>query len=221
MAGLEKTVKKAFIRYTKKHYPQEAKRIIEKAEELFPTLYSKAPFIGGKENLMAYNLDMMIIAASFYEASDHRINGESFLEMGKEILHRFACLRKIVNLNHQWQMKIFRNSMYKRYVPYAKLVDEKLSRGEWGNTWRMAINPRNTDEGVCFDLIGCPLADYAKKNGYMDLLPHMCAVDQLVPELFHAKLIRTHTCALGSDSCDYWYVGDQSSVVKDFEGKIV
>ena len=221
MAGLEKTVKKAFVRYTKKHYPQEAKRIIEKAEELFPTLYSKAPFIGGKENLMAYNLDMMIIAASFYEASDHRIDGESFLEMGKDILHRFAFLRKIVNLNHPWQMKIFRNSMYKRYVPYAKLVDEKLSRGEWGNTWRVAINPRNTDEGVCFDLIGCPLADYAKKNGYMDLLPHMCAVDHLVPELFHAKLIRTHTCALGSDSCDYWYVGDQSAIVKDFEGKIV
>ena len=170
---------------------------------------------------MAYNLDMMIIAASFYEASDHRIDGESFLELGKEILNKYAFVRKFVNLNRKWQMKLFRNSMYKRYVPYAKLVDEKLSRGEWGNTWRVAINPRNTDEGVCFDLIGCPLADYAKKNGYMDLLPHMCAVDQLVPELFHAKLIRTHTCALGSDSCDYWYVGDESSTVKEYEGKIV
>ena len=58
-------------------------------------LYSKAPFIGGKENLMAYNLDMMIIAASFYEASDHRIDGESFLEMGKEILHRFAFYERL------------------------------------------------------------------------------------------------------------------------------
>ena len=111
MAGLEKTVEKAFVRYTKKHYPQEAKRIIERAEELFPALYSKAPFIGGKENLMAYNLDMMIIAASFYEASDHRIDGASFLEMGKEILQKYAFVRKIVNLNHKWQMKIFRNSM--------------------------------------------------------------------------------------------------------------
>ena len=62
MAGLEKKVKKAFIRYTKKHYPHEADSIIQRADELFPELYSKAPFIGGKENLMAYNLDMMIIA---------------------------------------------------------------------------------------------------------------------------------------------------------------
>ena len=45
MAGLDKTVKKGFIRYTKKHYPQEAKAIIERAEKLFPELYSKAPFI--------------------------------------------------------------------------------------------------------------------------------------------------------------------------------
>ena len=127
MAGLEKKVKKAFIRYTKKHYPQEADSIIQRADELFPELYSKAPFIGGKENLMAYNLDMMIIAASFYEASDHRIDGESFLELGKEILNKYAFVRKFVNLNRKWQMILFRNSMYKRYVPYAKLVDEKLS----------------------------------------------------------------------------------------------
>ena len=60
---------------------------------------------------MANNLDMMIIAASFYEASDHRIDGASFLEMGKEILQKYAFVRKIVNLNHKWQMKIFRNSM--------------------------------------------------------------------------------------------------------------
>lgn len=40
----------------------------------------------------------------------------------------------------------------------------------------------------------------------MDLLPYMCASDHFMPELVHAKLIRTHICALGSDSCDYWYV---------------
>lgn len=36
MTGLEKKVKKAFIRYTKKHYPQEADSIIQRTDELFP-----------------------------------------------------------------------------------------------------------------------------------------------------------------------------------------
>ena len=85
-----------------------------------------------------------------------------------------------------------------------------------GNTWRLKINPKNTDEGVCFDLVGCPLADYARENGYMEFLPYMCATDHLIARLVNAKLIRTHTCATGSKSCDYWYVGDGSDTAQSY-----
>ena len=216
MAAMDKTIKKAFVNYTREKYPDEAERIITRADELFPILFAKAPDIGGKENLMAYNLDLMILAASYYEASDYRIDGPAISEIAKGIMERYGFLRKIVNVNHKWQMKLFRSAMYKRYIPYAKLVDEKLAQGKWGNTWRIRINPRNTEEGVCFDLVGCPLADYARVNGYMDLLPYLCATDHLIPELVHAKLIRTHTCAAGSESCDYWYVGDESETAKKY-----
>ena len=216
MASMDKAVRKAFIRYTKEHFPGEADQIIRKADELFPELYAKAPDIGGKENLMAYNLDLMILSASFYEASDHRIDGPAINEMAKGIFAKYGFVRHFVNVNHKRQMKLLRKFMYGRYVPYAKLVEEKVSHGEWGNTWRVKINPRNTQEGVYFDLVGCPLADYARANGYMNLLPYLCATDHLIPELVHAKLIRTHTCALGSESCDYWYVGDESETAKSY-----
>lgn len=114
MAVMDKAIKKGFIRYVNKHYPAEAKDIIKRADDLFPKLYSKAPDIGGKENIMSYNLDLLIMTASFYEASDH-----------------------------------------------------------------------------------------------------------LMPPLVHAKLIRTHTCALGSETCDYWYVADESDAAKNFRGTIV
>lgn len=216
MAAMDKAIKKAFIKYTKKHYPDEAEKIIQGAEERFPVLHAKAPDIGGRENLMSYNLDLLILSASFYEASDHRIDGEAITEMARELFGKYRFVRHIVNVNRPWQMKMIRKAMYKRYVPYAKLVEEKVSKGEWGNTWRVKINPKNTEEGVAFDLIGCPLADYARANGYMNLLPYMCACDHLVPELVHAKLIRTHTCALGSEACDYWYVGDESETAKRY-----
>ena len=223
MAAMDKAIKKAFIRYTRKHYPDEAEQIIQRAEALFPVLYAKAPDIGGRENLMSYNLDLLILSASFYEASDHRIDGPAIDEMARELFGKYRFLRRFVNVNKKWQMKCLRSFMYKRYIPYAKLVEEKVARGEWGNTWRVKINPRNTEEGVCFDLVGCPLADYARANGYMNLLPHMCASDHLLPELVHAKLIRTHTCATGSDSCDYWYVGDESETAKRYAatGRII
>ena len=38
----------------------------------------------------------------------------------------------------------------------------------------------------------------------------------VVTGLMHARLIRTQTEALGGDHCDYWYVGDQSPVLKDY-----
>ena len=216
MAAKDEMIKKGFIRYAKKHYPDEAEKIIQKADELFPILYAKAPDIGGKENAMSYNLDLMILSASFYEASDHRIDGGAIMEIAGDIFSRYRFLRKIVNMNRGWQMKLFRSVLYKRYIPYAELVEKKVSKGEWGNTWRVKINPRNTEEGVCFELVGCPLADFARANGYEELLPYMCASDHLLAELIHAKLIRTHTCATGSGSCDYWYVGDESETAKAY-----
>lgn len=216
MASIVKSLKKGLARYTKEHYPDEADRIIRKADELFPALYAKAPDIGGAENDMAYNLDLLILVISFYEASDHRIGSEAITEVAEQFFRKYRFLGKFINVNHPRQMKLMQNMMYKRYTPYAKLVEEKLAQGQWGNTWRIRINPRNTQEGVCFDLVGCPLADYAKANGYEELLPTLCATDHLLPELIHAKLIRTHTCATGSESCDYWYVGDKSETAKAY-----
>ncbi len=207
-------IKKGFIRYVKERYPEEAEAIIRRADELYPLLHAKAPDIGGAENQMAYNLDLMILSASFYEASDHRIDGDAITQIARQISRKYGFVRRLVNLNRPWQMKLFQSALYKRYTPYAKLVDEKLSRGEWGNTWRVKINPRNTPEGVCFTLVGCPLADFARANGYEELLPRMCAADHLLAGLLRAKLIRTHTCATGSDSCDYWYVGDKSETAR-------
>ena len=219
--AMDKAVKKAFIRYTKKKYPDEAERIIKRADELFPKLYAKAPDIGGSENLMAYNLNLFIVAISFYEASDHRIDGSVIGEIADGIYERFKFLRHFVNLNRAGTMKRFRRLLYRKYVPYARLVEEKRAKGQWGNTWRIRIDPEDACEGVRFDLVGCPLADYAKANGYAELLPHLCATDHVIPKLIHAKLIRTHTCALGSDSCDYWYVGDESETAKNYKGKLV
>ena len=51
--------------------------------------------------------------------------------------------------------------------------------------------------------------------------PDMCALDHTYAKLMHAKLIRTHTVATGADSCDYWYVPDQSRTARNYKGKIV
>ncbi|MGX8704998.1 MAG: hypothetical protein ACSW8J_00310, partial [bacterium] len=118
MAAMNRMIKKGFIRYTKKHYPNEAREIIQRADELFPKLYAKAPDIGGRENAMSYNLDLMILSASFYEASNHRIDGSAIDAIARDIYNRFKFLRVLVNLNRKRQMRLFRSVLYKRYTPY-------------------------------------------------------------------------------------------------------
>ena len=78
---MEKLVEKAIQRYLKKHYPADAKRITLRANELHPGLDAKAPYIGGKENMLANNVAMFILFISYYEASDHRLGGEAIDEI--------------------------------------------------------------------------------------------------------------------------------------------
>ena len=95
-----------------------------------------------------------------------------------------------------------------------KKVEKHKSKGEWANAWSVQINPENYKEGCSFHLVGCPLVDFAKKHGYMELMPYMCKTDHMAAQLIHAKLLRNHTVAEGAESCDYWYVGDLSNATK-------
>ncbi len=218
---MEKMIYRAIIRYLKRHYPGDMDRIVKRAKEILPELKAKAPDIGGRENTLANNLDMFLLFLAFYEASDHRMAGEAIDEIIADLYTRLKPLNGIMNINRPGFLKMLRKYLYKSYQRYADKVKQKKSRGEWLETWDMVVNPENTEEGFAFTLVGCPLADYAKKYGYEDLMPHMCALDHSYAKIMHAKLIRTHTVATGADSCDYWYVPDESNTAKNYTGHLV
>ena len=200
---MEKIVERAIKRYIKKHFPNERKTIANKAHELYPELMSKTPDIGGKENMLANNLTMFILVIAYYEASRHRIDGAAIDEILDDIYNRYKWLGAFLNLNKKSTLSMMRKKLYKSYSEYARKVEEKQSRGEWLDTWGMIVDPLNDPTCFNFTLIGCPLAEYAKKYGYMELMPHMCALDHKYAKMMHTRLIRTHTVATGADSCDY------------------
>ena len=218
---METLIKKAIRKYLRKHFRGEEKSIIKRAEEIFPQLVAKAPNIGGKENSLASNLEMFLLFLSYYEATDHRMSGEAIDEIIADLYNSVKWLNGLMNINKKGILSTLRNALYKSYRKYAQLVAKKQANGEWLETWGMIVNPNESSEGFAFTLVGCPIADYAAKYGYMDLMPHMCALDHAYAKLMHAKLIRTHTVATGADSCDYWYVPDQSETAKNYKGIIV
>lgn len=218
---MEKTVERAIKRYIKKHFPNEWKTIVNKAHELYPELMSKAPDIGGKENMLANNLNMFILVIAYYEASGCRIDGAAIDEVLDDIYNRYKWLGAFLNLNRKGTLSMMQKKLYKSYREYARKVEEKQSRGEWRETWGMIVDPLNDPTCFSFTLVGCPLAEYAKKYGYMEIMPHMCALDHKYAKVLHARLIRTHTVATGAGSCDYRYVPDKNEFAKNYKGKIV
>lgn len=202
------TIKKFANGYLKDHYNQaERKEVWEKTLALYEKFIRETPDIGGKKNFMASNLDMAIAFFALYEATGRALTKEEFSErVSKLFPGPIPIYSDIVNLNHKLAC-YFMNRMYSKY---EKLVAEKKANGEWANTWGFEMNPRGRKEGVAFDLIGCPLVDFAKKHGYMEIMPCMCEIDYQLAALMHAKLYRKHTICEGHERCDYWYVGDRS-----------
>ncbi|MCR4856091.1 MAG: L-2-amino-thiazoline-4-carboxylic acid hydrolase [Erysipelotrichaceae bacterium] len=216
---MDRIFEKTIIRYLKKHYPDEYGKIVDNARRIYPQLMKKAPDLGGRKNSFAYNMRIFILFLSYYEGSDHRIDGLAFSEIFDEFADHYRLIGNLLNINRKPICSFLRKYFYISYQKYADTVASKQAKGEWMNTWGMVVDPDHVDEGFAFTLVGCPLADYARDNGYQHLMPYLCSLDHAYAKLMHAKLIRNHTVASGADSCDYWYVPDQSNTAKDHNDK--
>ena len=198
---------KLYEKYCKENLPSKADDIFKKADEYYREFMRRdMPDLG--KNMMAANMYDWFTIISFYEASDHRLDGEVLLTIKRESTEKMKFLGKIVNGNKSnWPYKVFE----KTYVKFNKMQQEHQAKGEWMDSWKVEINPDGRTEGFCFHLIGCPIA------GYADLLPYLCRTDHYLAEVMHARLIRTQTEALGGDCCDYWYVGDESPALEQYK----
>ena len=203
---------KLYEQYCKEHFPDTAQDIFEKAEHYY--LEFKKEMLDLGENMMAKNMLDWYTIVSFYEASDHKLNGEALLAMKRADAEKMKFLGKLVDGNKsKWPYRLFE----KTYVKFNKMSKEHQAKGEWMDTWKVEINPDHRTEGFCFHLIGCPIAKHAKEHGYEELLPYLCKTDHFLAEVMHARLIRTQTEALGGEYCDYWYVGDKSPALEQYK----
>ena len=200
-----------FKKYATKYLFEEDKNILLKADDIYDEFKREVPDIGGKNNMLAGNLDMALAFFAFCKASDGRVTGRAIEEIGGWMYSKISFIGKLIDFNKPWVAKL----MYRVYVPYANKVEQHKARGEWGNSWGVIVNPEGYNEGCSFHLVGCPIVDFAKKHGFMDIVPYMCDIDHMSANLMNAKLLRKYTVASGFKICDYWYVGNKSEHIKE------
>lgn len=76
-------------------------------------------------------------------------------------------------------------------------------------SWDFNFDETKHRDGFYYHFTQCPLNTFARREGYLEVLPVMCDIDHLTAKLMHIKLHREQTLAGGGKMCDYWFVGDR------------
>ncbi len=200
-----------------KCFPGEAESILEKVDHQYDSFRKTTPDIGGRENMQFRDLDFLIVFFAFYEACDHRIGVPELDEFAYEaIVKSSEAAGKLISWNSPLMPKIAE----RMYNSYKKKIDEHVARGEWGNTWRVEMNPEGHKEGFAIHTRMCPNVDFCRAHGYEEFLPAICAQDHKIAAAMHGVLIRTHTIAQGDDYCDWWYFGDKQTLPEEAKRRL-
>ena len=146
---------------------------------------------------------------AYDEVLNHEVSMEELYNMNCEVfLPEFKKMASIVNAN---------NSFLRRLLHLAFVMTAKTDKGQDGG-YIMKVEPFDKKDGVRYRFERCPIAEFAKAHGYLDIMPAFCNSDYPAMEYINAALIRKHTCA-NSDICDYWIVGDKSKEAQEHPRK--
>lgn len=196
---------------SEKYSKDEAELYWKKTLQQYAVFLKDLPDFGGKKsrhNGPGGTYDCISLFA-YYEVLDHEPSLEELYQMNCEVfLPEFKKMASIVNAN---------KSFLRRLLHLAFVMTAKTDEGREGG-YIMKVEPYNKKEGVRYRFERCPIAEFAKSHGYLNIMPAFCNSDYPAMEYINAALIRKHTCA-NSDVCDYWIVGDQSQAAKEHPRK--
>lgn len=205
-----KKLKPSMLKFMRTRYGEaEVQKRWQRVEELDAKWLRDEGDLGGGANMMSSNMMLCYAMCAFYEAVDRDYTREDFLVLVNEVMAKPFALLGRIDMNVLEKKKWLMRFAYFCMEQFKKKSDKKRG-GQWGNTWRLRVNPERHETGISYVLDSCPLHEFAVKYGYMDFLPNMCALDIRIAERFHARLIRHRTLSAGDAVCEYWYVGDKT-----------
>ncbi len=198
-------VKKGLVRRFGK---EETASLLQKADAIYRDMINRADDIG-KDNPMSSNMYEGLIFFAIWEAADGKISIDDLREITHEVMG-FPLMKAVgifVNANKsglaRLEKKMHKNAEWLEVHPQYK-----------GVSWDFNFDKTKHSEGFYYHFTRCPLNDFARREGYLEVLPVMCEIDLISASLMHAKLIRRQTLASGGEMCDYWFVGDKSPSAK-------
>lgn len=195
-------IKKSLNRRYGKAY---TKGLVQKTDLVYRDMLNRADDIGA-DNPMASNTYECLLFLAVWKASDGRISVDGLREISVDVMS--APMLKMaglfINGNKKNGIKRLRDMMLKNAAWLEKHPQYK------DVSWDFNFDETRHKDGFYYHFTQCPLNNFARKEGYLEVLPVMCDIDHLTAKLMHLKLNREQTLAGGGSMCDYWFVGDKA-----------
>ena len=177
--------------------------LLKKAKPIYKDLLSRMKGISDN-NPMASNITMSFVIISIWLASERKITPDQMSEVMKIALNwkpmKVFC--GMIDMNTDMGIRSFGKMMHKN-------ADWAENHPEDTNNWDFNFDESRHRDGSFYYFTRCPLNTFARKHGFIEILPVCCELDHLLTEASHGKLIREYTLATGGPMCDYWIVPDQ------------
>ena len=179
-----------------------ADKSIRKGKAEYRRLLTHADDLG-PGNPMATNAYFAYVFAAAWLGSGRRITTN---EMGRVMTDMLESrlLRTVfamTNLNRtpkKWEKDMRKYAAW--YREYGK---------EYPVNWVVNFDDTRHKDGSYYYFTRCPICEFCQREGISELMPALCATDEVMFRLQHGKLHREHTIANGDPVCDYWIVGDK------------
>ena len=202
-----KKCKKEILKKLTLHYPKEQveEKFTAVQRQYVDYLKTFRTDLGGKKNFhngVAGTYDCIALF-SYYVVCKDKTCLEELEEMNNNLF--LPPFRKLsfVNCNRPFMKKLI----------YRTFVSAKMRCDKWQD-YKMSVFPYKEGEPIRYEFTSCPVAEFAKENDLLHVLPAMCNADFYAMEFLHAKLVRTTTCGNGA-VCDYAICGDRDEYLKE------
>jgi hypothetical protein len=189
----------------KRHYGSTfASSVMKKAKTEYKVLLNKIDDIGA-DNPMASNIYMSFVFFAVYRAADGKITVNDLRITAREVMEwkLLKCVGAFIDLNKPGDI----DSMRKKMLKNAEWLEKHSQYKKV--SWDFNFDDNKHRDGYYYHFTQCPLNDFARREGLLEVLPVMCEMDHMTAGLMHAKLHRENTLAGGGEMCDYWFVGDK------------
>ena len=176
-----------------------AERSIRKGKREYRRLLSRADDLG-PGNPMAMNAYFAYVFAAAWLGSGREITPDEMALVMTDVLES-KLLRTVfgmTDLNRQPK------KWYRDMKKYEAWFDKHGK--DYPVNWNVHFDEARHREGSFYYFPRCPII--------AELMPALCATDEVMFRLQRGKLFREHTIANGDGICDYWVVGDQMGGAK-------